>query len=92
VQGYQQQQQLVTMFSNFFVAAGLFLSTAEPQSHTKTCCCQHLSACNVLFFYVVTDRAFKPEYDKVARFLASQPAGPNRVVALRLDCAVDVSY
>ncbi|WIA44355.1 hypothetical protein OEZ86_007138 [Tetradesmus obliquus] len=34
-------------------------------------------------------RAFKPEYDKVARFLASQPAGANRVVALRLDCAVD---
>jgi hypothetical protein len=36
-------------------------------------------------------RAFKPEYDKVARFLSSQPAGANRVVALRLDCAVDVS-
>jgi hypothetical protein len=37
-------------------------------------------------------RAFKPEYDKVARFLSSQPAGANRVVALRLDCAVDVSH
>eukprot|EP00882_Tetradesmus_deserticola_P033036 GHRQ01037701.1.p1 GENE.GHRQ01037701.1~~GHRQ01037701.1.p1 ORF type:complete len:225 (+),score=62.76 GHRQ01037701.1:22-675(+) len=34
-------------------------------------------------------RAFKPDYDKVAQFLASQPAGSNKVTALRLDCAVD---
>jgi hypothetical protein len=48
-------------------------------------------SCSLLFVTLSFCRAFKPEYDKVARFLASQPAGANRVVALRLDCAVDVS-
>lgn len=36
-------------------------------------------------------RAFKPDYDKVARFLQSQPNGPHKVHALRLDCATNVS-
>jgi hypothetical protein len=36
-------------------------------------------------------RAFKPEYEKAARFLGAVPADTrNRVVPLRLDCAVDV--
>jgi len=50
------------------------------------------SKAEVLLLYVGPNcRAFKPDYDKVARFLQSQPSGPSKVHAFRLDCATNVS-